>query len=168
MTMPQELSNNVFTELISDKDVLFNYPTMLGFCKKKYADGYDRRGPKTIVHELYVIYRRGVLIMVDKYYKESGRRSDKCYGLYKSETFAELMERLDETDPLYDALVSARRNYIHWRSRSKVKAWLGKARERIVATEAHPDRVRELLESGVDLDDIGDIIDSRTASKLSW
>ena len=48
-----------------------------------------------------------------------------------------------------------------------VSSELERRRERIISREVHPDKIQRLLDYGVDLDDVAEIIDARLAYELS-
>ena len=155
-------------------DLFACYPTRVDSYERITEEFDEYYGP-AIYYDQYIIYVNGTSIMVDTYYKEDVNwSSNDFYELKSSKTLTETLSNVKKYDGLYPVLIRAQNKrkrhikYITYIFQPHFKIWLGKAREKIVARESHPDRVNELLESGVDLDDIESVIDSKLAVKLSW
>lgn len=147
-----------------------SYPTMLYYHEEDTFDGCDHRGPRTIIYTLYVVYFAGKKRMVDIYCREKirGNTVDDPYGFDITKTLADTLVVLNRYNQPYAVLSRVYGNGFICDNHDRFRKWLGKARERIVKREMHPDRIQTLLESGVDLDDIESVIESKLAGKLSW
>ena len=156
-------SEDYIEPLKTKKDICTMYPTII--------DSYERitySCEETTVYKLYIVYTIGKTIMLDFYYKKDWLSFLDDYELRSSKTFTETINRLKSPGGLYGFLTNAKCIYITRNLKPHLMGWLEKARKQIVARETHPSRVNELLESGVDLDDIDKVIDSKLAVKLSW
>ena len=159
-----------------------------------YEDVCIDRPSGFVAKTLYIVYLKQGKQYVDIFYRKKiyGKFDDPyrlCHTGTLAYTISKILSTVDEDDDafiwtcdvneetMYGLFLNRfMKRYQNWlrrvRIRRKLKprfiTWLEKAREKIVARESHPDRVNELLESGVDLDDVGNIIDSKLAVKLSW
>ena len=130
-------------------------------------------GSIEIIYKLTILSRNAYNIpVVNTYIRKMGWAfllSGSFFSLTNIELLTELVRDMDKTDVKYQNLKYTDIEYRFCRRhKHKFRMWLGVARQKIVDSEAHPARVQKLLESGIDLDDIETIIDSKLAGKLSW
>ena len=179
MTNQVASSINIITR--DRMDIIKCYPTMVDYQEEVY-DYFDVDSDEyyyeDCIHELYVVYTKDQEMLVDNYYqkrKHGKKGTTFTFGYTKPiGEVADLTRSLSVFPKYSERNISDFLDLLHidWLYAISVRPifnrWLEKAREKIVAREAHPDRVRELLDSGTDLDDVGVIIDSKLADKLSW
>lgn len=145
-------------------DIIARYPTLIYKHVKVSFDGCDYDGPSYYIYELVIVYLKGKQRMVDIFFSDD----DSPYKFCTTKRLGKYVPLLMNTDIQDNALKRVFINGFIDDKRPQFQKWLGLAREKIVVREAHPDRVRELLESGVDLDDLDKVLESKLATKLSW
>ena len=162
MAIQQQLPIDIMTD--NPQDIIQYYPTLVDY----YEDEIELCS--LINYELSIVFRENKTLMIHTYYRE--RRQGLMYGSYYTFAFSEpLVTALLTTFRFYHThSVFERIYYNEVVSKYNVKfiEWLWKSREQIVKEEMHPDKIRSLLENGVDLEDIESEIDSKLADKLSY
>lgn len=149
-------------------NIINQYPTLV----EHYE--YVSESSLMINYELYVIYKVGKILMVDVYSREQRPTTIQSLYIYAySESFVKLLLQIEQfyTSHYYYVFPILERIYykeITKKYYRKIINWLWKSREQIVKREMHPDRIRSLLDSGIELDDIESTIESKLAGKLSY
>lgn len=151
---------------IDPDEIALKYPTIIDYYVKITDDPKQYRGPPVQRHDLYIVYTLDTTIMIDSYYRPRGYGDN--YQPNGTKTLMETVMGLSRYDSIYIFLKNMKRKKkYHLIYRTKLKKWLGKARDNIMKRETDPTRCQELLNMGLSPEDVKTILVARIAAKLS-